>query len=372
MLAAIFNLAHHDVYVHWGFILISLSNFLVVVAMLVLFALALLVPFVHSRKKHRSAAGGDGLPSLPGSHPVPAQGETAQVEAAPARTTLAETAQVEAAPAGTTLAGTMPDTISEEVLAAPPESHAASQQEPDPSEGLWTASVRRLWLKYLPPKKMLPDSQPSYVSSWVYVFGVLTLSALVVAILSGLVLAIKGPTWWHTSSIGHFDNSLHLWSVEMFMAFMAIHLWGKFWMAAWRGGRTATWISGVLAFVVSIVEAFTGYLSQTNFDSQWIAFESKDAFNASGIGSLVNPMNFGQALMLHIALIPLVLVAIVGVHILMVRVRGVVHPIDALPEDRDPEALRHNGNIAIAEGASAALPLAASGSEILLEDTGER
>ena len=321
MTAAIVNLTHHDIYIHWGFILISLSNFLVIVAMLVLFALALFVPFIHVKKKRQR------------DHANNSDNDTEVIKDA------------------------VEDTGEDSV-----------------DSGLWTAAARRIWLKYLPPKKMLPDSQPAYVSSWVYVFGVLTLSALAVAILSGLVLAIKGPTWWHVSSIGHFDNSLHLWSVEMFMAFMAIHLWGKFWMAAWRGGRTATWITGVLAFLVSIVEAFTGYLSQTNFDSQWIAFESKDAFNAAGIGSLVNPMNFGQALMLHIVLIPLVLVVIVGIHILMVRVRGVVHPIDALPEDRDPEldpaiSQRHASTD---DNTNIVAPSMESYSEARLEDAGER
>ena len=33
---------------------------------------------------------------------------------------------------------------------------------------------------------------------------------------------------------------------------MVVHLWGKFFMAAWRGRRTATWITGVVAFLVSI------------------------------------------------------------------------------------------------------------------------
>ncbi len=331
MTAAIVNLTHHDIYVHWGFILISLSNFLVIIAMLVLFALALLVPFVHAKKKHHrdytnnpdngTAVTEDAVGGTGGGVGEATSGGVSEAVSAGGGGGVGEDA------VGGTGGG----------VGGVGEATGDDVGEDGVDDGLWTATARRIWLKYLPPKKMLPDSQPAYVSSWVYVFGVLTLSALAVAILSGLVLAIKGPTWWHVSSIGHFDNSLHLWSVEMFMAFMAIHLWGKFWMAAWRGGRTATWITGVLAFVVSIVEAFTGYLSQTNFDSQWIAFESKDAFNAAGIGSLVNPMNFGQALMLHIALIPLVLVGIVGVHILMVRVRGVVHPIDALPEDRDPD-----------------------------------
>ncbi len=323
MTAAIINLTHHDTYIHWGFILISLSNFLVVVAMLALFALAVCVPFIHSRNKRQRDAAAKEV--HPGVNVGGGAGDSTERDGNGTSKTEGDT---EGSGRAQTASSNTPE-------AAPVHTDTTAGDTSD--DGLWTAAARRIWLKYLPPKKMLPDSQPSYVSSWVYVFGVLTLSALAVVILSGLVLAIKGPTWWHTSSIGHFDNSLHLWSVEMFMAFMAIHLWGKFWMAAWRGGRAATWITGVLAFVVSIVEAFTGYLSQTNFDSQWIAFESKDAFNASGAGSILNPMNFGQALMLHIVLIPVVLVVLVGIHILLVRVRGVVHPIDALDEDRNPQ-----------------------------------
>src|SRR5579871_3134201 len=32
---------------------------------------------------------------------------------------------------------------------------------------LWTARVRRLGLRLLPPGKLLPDRQPAYVASWV-------------------------------------------------------------------------------------------------------------------------------------------------------------------------------------------------------------
>jgi hypothetical protein len=86
--------------------------------------------------------------------------------------------------------------------------------------------------------------------------------ALGVAIVSGFGLALGGPDWWHYNLLGHFFNSLHLWSVELFMALLVIHLWGKFWMAAWRGRRTLTWITGVVAFAASVIECFTGYLSQ--------------------------------------------------------------------------------------------------------------
>ena len=110
--------------------------------------------------------------------------------------------------------------------------------------------------------------------------------------------------------------------------FMVVHLWGKFWMAAWRGNRKWTWITGVIAFVASIVTALTGYLIQTNFDSQWIATEAKDGFNAMGIGAFFNTLNTGQAILLHVALLPLAVGVVAVIHIILVRKHGVVPPID--------------------------------------------
>jgi len=203
----------------------------------------------------------------------------------------------------------------------------SADESTDP--GNWTNRLRG-WLQGLvPPGEALPDRQPVYVASWIYVFGVLTLSALAVVILSGCVLAIGGVQWWHVSSLGHFVNSVHLWSVELFFGFMVIHLWGKFWMAAWRGKRAMTWISGVVLFGISIGTSFTGFLSQSNFSSQWIAGEGKDGINSTGAGAFFNVLNPGQMLLWHVVLLPLVVVLIVLIHIIQVRRHGVVPPLDA-------------------------------------------
>ena len=199
------------------------------------------------------------------------------------------------------------------------------------SKRSWTGAVRERALGALPPEKLLPDSQPVYMASWIYIFGVLSLASLMLIIGSGMILSLQGPDWWHNSGIGHFFNSIHLWSVELFFFFMVVHLWGKYWMAAWRGGRGRVWMTGVVTFLVAIPCALTGYVSQQNFDSQWISTQAKDALNAAGIGSFWNLMNFGQMYTYHVLLLPIAVVGLVVAHVLLVRKHGIVPPFH-LPE----------------------------------------
>jgi len=277
LLAALGNLNSPGRYLHWSVFTVSEANLVLIAVMVVIFGAALLIPFPGRTRDSASPSEEtpDGGAGDSGVHSGPAAGDAGD----------------------------------------------------DADAAMWTSRLRRRALGVLPPRKLLPDRQPAYVASWVYVFGVATVAALALVIVSGFVIALGGTDWWHTDPVGHFFNSLHLWSVEAFMAFMVIHLWGKFWMAAWRGRRALTWVTGVVAFVASVVECFTGYLSQQNFDSQWISTSGKDAFNAVGVGAFFNLMNVGQMLLWHVVLIPVVLVAIVGAHILAVRVRGVVHPL---------------------------------------------
>jgi len=265
-------------YVHWGFILISLPNLVLIGVMLLVFVLALVVPFPW----HRASTS------------LPPQPEAAAVS--------------------------VDDTPADPALARS-----------------WTGRLRRGMHRRLPLSELLPDRQPYYVGSWVYVFGVVTLAALVWVVVSGVILAFFGPQWWHVSREGRFVNSIHFWSVQMFFIFMVLHLWGQFWGAGWRHGRAATWMIGMVIFLASIVTAFTGYIAQQNFDAQWIAVNAKDAVNGAGVGAFFNPLNFGQMYGLHIMLLPVFITLLVVLHVVQVRMRGVVRPIG---DDPPAEAAR--------------------------------
>ena len=107
-------------YLHWSIFTVSVANLVLIGVMVVIFGAALLIPFPKSR------------------------------------------------------------TFAPEPAAAPPPADLGSDEDRD----MWTNKLRRRALALLPPGKLLPDRQPAYVASWVYVFGVASLAALGMAIVS--------------------------------------------------------------------------------------------------------------------------------------------------------------------------------------------
>lgn len=184
---------------------------------------------------------------------------------------------------------------------------------------------------------MLPTKMPVYVNSIAYLFGVLSLSALGMLIVTGVIMSLFGPDWYHASKVGHFFNSLHFWSVQFFFGGIIMHLIAKYFMAAWRNGRWLSWFVGALTFGIAMVTGLTGFLSQTNWDSQWIAVQSKDAINAAGLGQLLNPMDVGQILTLHIVVLPLAVCILVGVHLFLIRRDSPVRPISKDKKEVKPQ-----------------------------------
>lgn len=178
----------------------------------------------------------------------------------------------------------------------------------------------------------LPTKMPVYVNSMGYLFGVIALCAIAMLFMSGLIMAFFGPTWYHFSKTGHYINSVHFWSVQILFVALIAHLITKFFIAGWRDGRFFTWFWGILCFALAIITGLSGYVIQTDYDSQWIAVQAKDAFNALGIGAFINLMDTGQMLTIHVVLLPITLLLFVLIHLFFVRRDSPVKPIDIKKE----------------------------------------
>ena len=174
----------------------------------------------------------------------------------------------------------------------------------------------------------LPTRMPAYVNSVAYLFGAATLMGFALLVITGIIMCLFGPTWYHFSRAGHFVNSMHFWSTQILFASLLLHLAVKFVMAAWRDRRFSTWIWGTLSLVVMVFTGLTGFLLQSSWDSQWIAVQAKDAMNAMGIGAWFNTANVGQMLTVHIAVLPILGTILIGVHLYLVRRDSPVKPFD--------------------------------------------
>jgi hypothetical protein len=60
MMGAVFNLNDPAHVVHWHFFQMSVSNIVVIVAMIVVFVLAILLPFPGAARRHAAREGNSG------------------------------------------------------------------------------------------------------------------------------------------------------------------------------------------------------------------------------------------------------------------------------------------------------------------------
>ena len=149
----------------------------------------------------------------------------------------------------------------------------------------------------------------------------------VVVVASGVILGLKGrhggtapasATSSTASTSGRWSCSSSSWSSTSGAS------------SSWPPGAAVagcTWVTGAVTFLVAIGAAFTGYLSQQNFDSQWIATQAKDGINAFGVGAFFNVTQLRPDVHVPRMLLPVVVVALVAAHVLLVRRHGVCPPL---------------------------------------------
>ncbi len=189
----------------------------------------------------------------------------------------------------------------------------------------WTDYLRDKMGQLFSVDVWLPRDLPEYAFGVLYTLGSLTASSFVILVVSGVVMAANGPQWWAVSAIGFFVRGVHFWSVQAFFFFMILHLLRVFFSGAWRGGRERTWLLGTLSLLIAVPTAFTGYLMRGDFYSQWNAVQAKDGLNALGL-AWFNVLDAGQMYGLHVVVLPLILGVLIMLHIILIRVKGVVPP----------------------------------------------
>jgi quinol-cytochrome oxidoreductase complex cytochrome b subunit len=151
---------------------------------------------------------------------------------------------------------------------------------------------------------------------------------------------------------GHFIRNIHRWAANLMVIGVILHMARVFYTAAYRKPREFNWLIGMGLFVVTLGLSFTGYLLPWDQLAYWAITiganiaqsprEITDALNITDkfdIGGMQRQLLLGsdvvgeEALirfyLLHVMLLPLALVALMGVHFWRIRKDGgLARPVD--------------------------------------------
>src|ERR1700727_2931776 len=186
---------------------------------------------------------------------------------------------------------------------------------------------------------------PRKTASWFYVFGSAAFAVFIMQIVTGILLALiyvpsAGQAWSslqtlnHNVALGWYIRALHGWGSDFMVALVLIHMIQVFLFGAYKYPRELTWIVGVFLLLVTLGMAFTGQVLRFDQDAYWgLGIGASIASRVPVIGPwavnlmLGGPIIAGATLSrffaLHVFVIPGLLIAFVGVHLLMVLKLGI-------------------------------------------------
>lgn len=196
-----------------------------------------------------------------------------------------------------------------------------------------------------PLRETMKHPVPRETASWFYVFGSAALTVFGFQLLTGILLAIiyvpsAGEAWNSLQilntqvTLGWFIRALHGWGSNFMLAIVLIHMAQVFLFGAYKFPRELTWIVGILLLLLTLGMAFTGQVLRFDEDAYWgLGIGASIASRVPVLGPwlvqllLGGPIIAGATLSrffaLHVFVIPGLLIAFVGLHLLLVLKLGI-------------------------------------------------
>ena len=202
----------------------------------------------------------------------------------------------------------------------------------------WRETMRKHFTEYYAPKNF---------NFW-YIFGALAMLVLVLQIVTGVFLTMS----YNPSEEGAFDSVegimrdvrlgwliryAHSTGASFFFVCVYLHMFRALLYGSHRAPRELVWIVGMLIFLCLMAEAFFGYLlpwGQTSywgaqvivnlfaalpFVGEWLSETIRGDYAISGV-------TLNRFFALHVAAIPLIIVALVFLHIVALHQVGSNNP----------------------------------------------
>jgi cytochrome b6 len=199
---------------------------------------------------------------------------------------------------------------------------------------------------------------PVHRYSFVYYFGGITLFLFIVQVITGILLllyyrpsadAAYESVQFIMSKVrfGWLIRSIHSWSANLMVGWVFVHMFSTFFYRAYRQPRELTWVSGALMFFLTLAFAFTGYLLPWN---KLAFFATKVGTEIAGDvplvgkyillllrgGEDITEATLSRFFGIHVAILPALATAILGIHLALVQVHGMSRPISVRAEREIP------------------------------------
>jgi ubiquinol-cytochrome c reductase cytochrome b subunit len=203
---------------------------------------------------------------------------------------------------------------------------------------------RRLQLA-APIREVAEHAVPRNTASWWYVFGSAALVVFLLQIVTGILLAFTyvpsaAEAWSslqalnHDVTLGWFIRAIHGWGSNFMVAIVLIHMVQVFLFGAYKFPRELTWVVGVFLLLMTMGMAFTGQVLRFDQDAYWglgigASIASRVPFFGGFIvklmlgGPIIAGATLSRFFALHVFIIPGTLIALVGLHLLMVLKLGI-------------------------------------------------
>lgn len=197
--------------------------------------------------------------------------------------------------------------------------------------------------------KTVPVNRHGYI----YYFGGVTLFLFLIQVVTGLLLLMYyRPTAdaAHESirfimsrvQFGWLIRSIHSWAANLMVLWVFAHMFGSFFVRAYRRPRELTWVSGALLLVLTLAFGFTGYLLPWNTLAYFATKVGTEIVGAVPLvgepllvllrgGEDVTEATLSRFFGIHVAILPALTTLLLGLHLFLVQLHGMSRAPQAGP-----------------------------------------
>jgi ubiquinol-cytochrome c reductase cytochrome b subunit len=198
--------------------------------------------------------------------------------------------------------------------------------------------------------RLLLDEPIPGGTSWVYVFGSVTLFFFVLQLITGILLTVyyvPSPDHAYDSiqfieqevTFGWFVRGLHHWGASAMVIAIGLHMLQVYLYGAYKPPRELMWMVGVALFILVLMFAFTGYLLPWDQKAYWATQVGTNMLGtvpwigdllvrAARGGTELGALTLSRFFSMHALIFPWATMAIIGLHLFILRRVGPAGPWD--------------------------------------------